>query len=168
MAISAVQLLFTSSGRISCKGRLTWRDPVPAERVELSDLVLGPPPAGVIKLGLRHAGLDNAWTERVHPNVSARELASTGLGDRVYPGTNPLSEPSGSGMNADTHAALLALSVRWVSSRATKENQVAYNVQDQLLTGLQQLDEIVSPKWNNSEGRDYSSPEATNTILPPP
>jgi len=43
-----------------------------------------PPPTGVIKLDLGHAGLDEAWTECIHPNVSARELARTGLSDRVH------------------------------------------------------------------------------------
>lgn len=54
--------------------------------------MFGPSSARVIKLHLRHAGLDDAWTERVHSNVGARELAGTGLGDRVHAGIGP---PSG-------------------------------------------------------------------------
>jgi len=53
-----------------------------------------PPPTGVIKLDLGHAGLDEARADCVYPNVSARELASTGLGDRVHAGVDHRSEPS--------------------------------------------------------------------------
>ena len=56
--------------------------------------MFGPPPTGVIELGLGHAGLDEAGAECVYPNVSARELARAGLGDRVHAGMNPLSRSS--------------------------------------------------------------------------
>jgi len=79
--------------------------------------MFGPSSASVIKLHLRHAGFDDAWAERVHSNVRARELARAGLGDRVHAGIGP---PSGFSeqrrKQVETHAALLALSVKSVSS----------------------------------------------------
>lgn len=108
---------FTLASRAPRKDQRTWGNPIPTERVELSYLVFGPSSARVIKLHLRHAGLDDAWTERVHPNVGARELAGTGLGDRVHAGIGPLSEfNERRRKQVETHAALLALSVKPVSS----------------------------------------------------
>ena len=54
--------------------------------------MFGPPPTSVIKLNLRHAGLDDARAERVHPNVGTCELARAGLGNRIHAGMNRLLE----------------------------------------------------------------------------
>ena len=54
--------------------------------------------------------------------------------------------PASSRTNANTYAALLALSVKWVSSWVTGEDQVTHNAQDQLLTEIRQLREIMSSK----------------------
>ena len=71
-------------------------------------------------------------------------------------------------MYVGTHAALLALSVKWVSSLVSGENQIAYSARARLLIELRQLNGTLSSKGKHSLGKRRESPEATNTMLPPP
>lgn len=66
-----------------------------------------------------------------------------------------------------THAALLALSVKWVSSLVVRENQIAYSPQARLPIELRQLNGKLLSKGKSSLGKRRESPEATNTMLPP-
>ena len=67
-----------------------------------------------------------------------------------------------------THAALLALSVKWVSSLVGRENRIAYSPRVRLLIELRQLNGNSSSKGKSSLGKRRELPEATNTMLPPP